>query len=174
MTHGTLSTYRNHECRCEPCKRANTRYCKWYRLTARVDVATGRPAAPRTVSADPVHAHLVALVASGWSLRDISRESAVAFGSVQGLHVGRLRRPRLATAARILALEPLRPVDVDPVVVERLTRCEDWRGVPRTDAERDAAIRAMDAAGMSRNEIAKRTHLNTRTMYAALRAEAVA
>lgn len=40
--HGTLSTYTNHGCRCEACKRANADYHRNLRRTRRAALAAGR------------------------------------------------------------------------------------------------------------------------------------
>lgn len=39
MKHGTLGAYKNHRCRCDPCKAANTAYMEEYRITLPVEVS---------------------------------------------------------------------------------------------------------------------------------------
>lgn len=178
MNHGTTAAYTMHACRCEPCRRANMRVKKAWRIRTRAD-SDDVASLPDNVDLEPVRAHVAALLASGWTRTQIAHETG---RSVQALYnvldrrdrYARPKRIRRSVAAELLAIDPLAPADFDEVVVERLVRADDWRGITRTAAERDAAIRALDAAGVSRNEIARRSHVNSTTMYAALRAEQVA
>lgn len=151
--HGQRARYLR-GCRCEPCRDAHRRYCKTYALTARVNYdrsgVRGQPLQPRRIPSGPVVAHLNALLASGWTKAAIVRE--VTGGPNTGGHIYRLLRgeqPRVlrSTAARILALEPLAPVEVDEVVVERLVSGADWRALSATRAEREAAVRAAARSG---------------------------
>lgn len=66
---------------------------------------------------------------------------------------------------------PARTRDIDPVLVDRFIRGEaHWKQL--TVAERVSVARRLDAAGISRNEIRRRTHLNTGTLRSAWPQEA--
>lgn len=169
MKHGTLTAYKNRGCRCDDCRRAAVRNVKQWRSRTQADLKSGVPAIPDLIDITPARAHYWRLRDSGWTVADIAGEVGLSSAHLSWLMGPANTRPRMlrSRASAILDLEPLTPVDIDPVVVDRLIEADDWRGIPRTAAERDAAIRALDACGMSRNEIARRSHVNTRTLYAA-------
>lgn len=165
--HGTRARYLR-GCTCDPCRNANRRYCKWYRLATRAETRRGprnsRPTEPMREPAAPVVAHIAALAASGWRQADIARETGIDSGYLSRLIGGQFRGVHRRNAAALLALEPLRPVDVDPVVVDRLVAgVTTWRNA--TKQERTEAARRMNAAGMPRSVIAARVAFNSRTLY---------
>ena len=139
--HGRIARY-NAGCRCDDCRKANRlRRQRW-------DLSTQWGAYPTFVDATPVRDHIAALKASGWTYADIGRELG---RGPRGIHHivarsgQRCPHVRRETAAAILALDPLEPVDLDPVVVERL--CANptaWRhGLAATRAERVAAAQRL-------------------------------
>lgn len=167
MNHGAATAVRN-GCACDLCRAYRTRAKKSWRLRTRTD-ANDKPTRPTRVPIDPVRAHVDALVASGWRKRDIADELGItqqAFWNL--LHFDRHGPKRWITAAyaaRILAVEPLEPVTVDDVAVERfIAGGMTWRELTRE--ERIEAARRMDARGISRNVIAERTRLRSETLYA--------
>lgn len=168
-THGTITAY-NKGCRCGDCRRANAVKKERWKLRTR------HGAAPVFVDAQPVIAHIEALKASGWTYRDVSREIGRhprAVAHILQWHNRGQRFVRRDTAAAILAIDPLEPVTFDTVLVDRFVNGEaDWRQL--TIDERCEAARRMDRAGISRNVIAERTHLNSRTLWAAFDAEEIA
>lgn len=145
--HGTRARYLR-GCTCDPCRNANRRYCKWYRLATRAETRRGpgnsRPTEPMREPAAPVVAHIAALAASGWRQADIAREAGIDSGYLSRLIGGQFRGVHRRNAAALLALEPLRPVDVDEVMVDRLTAGADWHDMPCTKAEREAAWLRID------------------------------
>ena len=156
--HGTNARYVTAGCRCERCTVAHRRYCKAWRR--RAGVVNGDKPTPRPVRVpiDGVRDHLMALLASGWTWTAISREASISF-SVIGRVFGRRAECVIpATASRILALEPLEPVTVDDVNIERLADgILDWTRA--TKDERIAAAALMDHRRVPRVEIESRTHL---------------
>lgn len=97
MSHGLRSTYVK-GCRCEQCRRANTRYAKWRGLDGVVQL----------VDATVTRQHLDALRAAGLGRREIARRSGVALTVINrliGIDSSRpARRVRPVTQARILAV----------------------------------------------------------------------
>lgn len=167
MNHGTTTGYKQ-GCRCAPCKAAASRYRKMYRYRAGEEKRNGVLVYPRpqTVPLDRVCAHLDTLVASGWRITDIAAEAGCGRNYLWNLRGGKLiKRIRLDTEARILAVQPLVPVLVDDVVVERfIAGALSWRDLTRE--ERIEAARRMDRRGISRTQIADRTGLRSETLYA--------
>lgn len=156
--HGTIGGYRNHGCRCEPCTKAQTRWSKGYRLRTRAD-RNGNPTVHSSVPAEPVRAHIAALVTSGWTLKGIARESGASFGAVQRIAAGHRRRVWMATAVAIADLEPFAPVLVDEIVVDRLIHTPVdgyWRDLGANRDERIAAAELADRAGVPRAHIERR------------------
>lgn len=166
MNHGTTTGYKQ-KCRCDACKAAASRYRKMYRYRAGEEKRNGVLVYPRpqTVPLDRVCAHLDALVASGWRITDIAAEAGCGRNYLWNLRGGKLiKRIRLDTEARILAVQPLVPVLVDDVVVERFIAGNlSWRDLTRE--ERIEAARRMDRRGISRTQIADRTGLRSETLY---------
>lgn len=141
MTHGRATTYRR-GCRCDDCTRAMMRDRKYHRL--RTSTTDGPTVNPVMVDAAPVAAHIRALVASGWPWRHLAAECGwTNHGRLSLIAQGKTRRVYRTTAARILAVEPLTPVVVDPVVVERLVAGADWRTIGATRQERIEAAELM-------------------------------
>ena len=141
MNHGTTTAYKQ-GCRCDDCRRAASRYRKMYRYRAGEEKRDGvlHYPRPQTVPIDRVVAHLAALTASGWRMTDIAAEAEVGRNYLWNIRAGKLiKRVRLDTEARILAVQPLEPVDLDPVVVDRLIAGADWRSIGATRTERIAA-----------------------------------
>lgn len=138
--HGTRARYLR-GCRCEPCGDAHRRYTKAYKHRTKAHPLTGVPAIPTRVDVQPIRAHIDALLASGWTKAQIQREAGLTSSHVSHISLGHYPTTNRRIAARILALEPLRPVDVDPVVVERLLASPDviWRTIGATRPERIAA-----------------------------------
>lgn len=135
--HGTRDTYTFHACRCDECRRAQMRAVKAYRIATRAD-DRGRPRVHLTVDAAPAREHVAELRASGWTLAEIARELGVGPDAIwQNINPTK-KRIRRERAAALLALQPLTPVDVDPVVVERLVASPDviWRSIGATRQER--------------------------------------
>jgi hypothetical protein len=91
------------------------------------------------VSAEPIRAHLADLLENGWTVRAITAELGLHRETVPKIIQGARSTVRSATAAALLSLEPLDPVDLDPVVVDRLVAGADWRTLGATRAERIAA-----------------------------------
>lgn len=153
--HGQRARYLR-GCRCQDCRRANARYLKAYRQ--RTSPERGRPTRPVRVAAAPVREHLAALLASGWCWRHVEAESGVNRGTLSRL--GRINQTvHRDVAARLLDLEPLAPVDLDPVVVDRLAHGADWRALSATRAERLAAYEAARRAGESGKSARRRLGL---------------
>lgn len=144
--HGQRARYLR-GCRCEPCRDAHRRYCKWYRLATRSETRRGPrnslPTEPMRVPPAPILGHLAALTASGWRQADIARETGIDSGYLSRLIAGQFRGVHRRNAAALLALAPLAPVEVDEVVVERLVAGADWRALSATRAEREAAWRTI-------------------------------
>jgi hypothetical protein len=142
--HGTRARYLR-GCRCDDCGAAHRRYCKRYKhLTAcrRRDGGTEGPTRPLRVDAEPVAAHVGALIASGLTVPQIARDAGIPDTTVYC--VARRRYPTVApgTARALMDVDPLPAPDpdyVDPVVVERLIDGADWREIGATRAERIAA-----------------------------------
>lgn len=146
-------------CRCEPCRDAHRRYSKAYKHRTKADPNTGVPAAPMRLDATPVREHVRALLASGWTKAAIQREAGLATSHCSHLLSGQYRTVHRRVAARLLDLEPLRPVELDPVVVERLVAGGDWRALSATRAERLAAYEAARRAGESGKSARRRLGL---------------
>jgi transcriptional regulator with XRE-family HTH domain len=140
VNHGTTTAYK-HGCRCDECAVEHYRYRKAYALRARERKIAGRAVitAPQTVPAADVIRHLWALVDSGWTMTQIAAELGMGRNHLWNIRAGKFARLRPATAARVLSLAPLEPVDLDPVVVDRLIAGADWRALGATRAERVAA-----------------------------------
>ena len=160
--HGTNARYVNDGCRCQPCTHAATISKKRYRMATGAG-KDGHPITPIQLPVEPIRDHVNTLVTSGWRLVDIAHEigrSQQAFHSLlwnTRATTGR-KTIRRDIAAAILALEPLEPVTVDDVNVERLADgLTDWTRV--TKDERIAAAALMDRRRVPRVEIARRTHL---------------
>lgn len=166
MNHGTTTAYKQ-GCRCDDCRRAASRYRKMYRYRAGEEKRDGvlHYPRPQTAPIDRVVAHLAALTASGWRMTDIAAEAEVGRNYLWNIRAGKLiKRVRLDTEARILAVQPLEPVDVDDVAVDRfIADGGDWHTLTR--AERVEAARRMDAAGVSRARIQERTGLRSSVLY---------
>lgn len=160
--HGTRARYLR-GCRCGACHDANRRYLKAYRVRTRAE--RGRPTQPVRVPAGPVREHLRALFTSGWQWRHVEAEAGVGGG-----HLSRLLRVYATChrdiAARILALEPLQPVEYDPVVVERLADGDQWRDLRATRPERLAAYELATGRGESGARAATRLGLAGRDIAA--------
>lgn len=137
MNHGTTTAYKR-GCRCDACATAHYRYRKGYALRAR-ERGCGITV-PQTVAPDEAIEHLWALVRSGWRMTDIAAEAGMGRNHLWNIRAGRFARIQLATAGRILAIDPL-PADVGPdeVVVDRLVSGADWRAIGATREERIAA-----------------------------------
>lgn len=102
--HGTLSGYRNLNCRCEPCREAQYRWRKRNRVIGST-----------LVDASPVKAHIRLLVDNGWTRAEISRCAHVSPGLVKWLADDDTRRRTHADKAeRILALTPNRSRASEP------------------------------------------------------------
>lgn len=155
MTHGTRAGYLR-GCRCEDCADAHYRYTKAYKHRVKADPQSGVPARPVRVPSGPVREHIAALRASGWTLAMIEREAPTSKSQAAHLARGDYPSVRRDIAARILALEPLTPVDMDEVVVNRLVIGEDWRRIRANRAERLAAFAQATAAGESRRSASMR------------------
>lgn len=163
--HGTVARYCA-GCRCKPCDRANYRRQKRYRMATGAG-ADGKPQRPLTVDAGPVRAHIAVLVASGWTRTQIAAEVG---RTVFWLHaiVDRTRsktgrkRIRRDIADALLAIQPLAPVTVDEVVIDRLIRTPVdgyWRDLGANRDERIAAAELADRAGVPRAHIERRYSL---------------
>lgn len=138
--HGTRAAYLR-GCKCDDCRAAHTSYCKRYKHQAGVDTNRGadhHAKRPIRLPVGDLAEHIAALYASGWTQAAIAREADVSHATLRRLTRGQ-RRVHPSTAAALLALQPLTPVDVDPVVVERLVDGADWRAIGATRAERIAA-----------------------------------
>lgn len=162
MNHGTLTSYKNNGCRCDDCRRAAVRNVKRWRLRTKADLKTGVPAIPDLVDITAARNHYWALRASGHTVGDIALEIGLTTAHLSWLMGPANTRPRIRreTAARILALDPLEPVDVDTVVVDRLVAGADWRAIGATRAERIAAAELLDRRGTPRNDIERRLGLS--------------
>lgn len=139
--HATRARYLR-GCRCEPCRDAHRRYSKAYKHRVKADPSTGVPAAPMRLDATPVREHVRALLDSGWTKAAIQREAGLATSHCSHLLSGEYPTIHRRVAARLLDLEPLRPVEVDEVVVARLLDGAAWRDLNATRAERLAAFEA--------------------------------
>ena len=145
--HGTYSGYRNHGCRCDACDLNYRRSQKRYRIVAGRD-SRGNVLRAISVDADRVRDHIDALRDSGYpSLAAVAREAGVSRFAVERIAAGARRSVQRRVALAILALEPLQPVDLDPVVVDRLVAGADWRTIGATRAERIAAAERLDRTG---------------------------
>lgn len=156
--HGTATAYKNHGCRCEPCTRAGVRYSKAWRVATRT--VTGPPVQPMRVPLGPVVEHLRACLDSGWGYRALAREAGIASSQMSKMLRSRQASTHRDVAARIFDIAPLVPVEVDPVVVERLISAfpeRIWDDMGATRAERIAAAEQLDARGS-----ALRPHLKGR------------
>lgn len=166
--HGTTTGYRNRGCKCDRCLAAHRRAVTDWRIRSRAHqtkVDKDKPVIRQTVPAQPVVDHIAALRATGWTLEAIADESGVSSAAVARIARGERQRVRNATAAAVLAVQPLEPVTVDEVVVDRFIAGDgSWRDLTRD--ERIEAARRMDAAGVSRARIADRTGLRSETLYA--------
>ena len=146
-THGTRSMYVAQQCRCEPCRTANTTYHRNRQRALRRPDETWQPhAAPGDLAA-----LLVDLLNNGWSLRSLSHET--------GLSRSTLRRAlngtgpvRSSTARRLL--EP--------------TRCLPKRLLPGTHTQ--LVLEAFSNAGWSKAEVVRICELDR---YPRLRGERV-
>lgn len=151
--HGTVSGYRNHGCGCEPCRAAHRRAVKAWRVRSRAD-HNGVPSIRTTVDAAPVVAHLQRLAASGYTLREVSRETGVHRATVQRIAAGHRNRVHASVAVQLLALGPLPQAAnlIDSVVVDRLIDAfpdRIWDSMGATRLERIAAAELLDARGRS-------------------------
>lgn len=148
-THGKPATYAA-GCRCDACRRAAIRRQKLYRMQTGHD---GRNPPPRPILVDraPVVEHYDALKASGWRVHDIAEEVGVSAAHLSWTMTNtRHTKIRRDLADAVLAVEPLTPVDVDPVVVDRLVAAYParvWDTLGATRAERLAAAARLDALG---------------------------
>jgi len=107
VSHGTLTGYIIHKCRCRPCRAANNGY------SARVRRLRAYGRWQPLVDAQPVREHLRLLAAHGIGARRAARLAGVPTTTIQRLLHGSTnpprpptRRMRPAAAARILALRP--------------------------------------------------------------------
>lgn len=101
MTHGTVSGYVHHKCRCDDCRQAYRRYMK--RL--RHEQFTGAPSRrDRLVGTQPARDHVARLMADGWSFNGITKTAG--YRSRNSLRsVLDAERCRPETLARILAVQ---------------------------------------------------------------------
>ena len=160
MNHGTSARYDN-GCRCTDCRQGNNRRVKLWNLR------TGHGTRPIRVPIAPARDHVMRLRATGWTLREIADEAGVSFHTVKAITANTAAKKYLTrdVATRVLAIDPLEPVAVDDVAVERfIAGGMDWRQLTRE--ERIEAARRMDRRGISRNVIAERTRLRSETLYA--------
>lgn len=131
--HGRRSAYVK-GCRCEPCRRANTRYAKWREVSGNVQL----------VDSTEVRQHIERLRAAGMGSREIASRSGVARTVVErliGWDVSRpAKRVRPVTARRILA--------VDAVTLADGARIDSMGTLRR--------LRALVAVGWTQTEIARR------------------
>lgn len=137
MTHDSATYDRG--CRCPQCRRANaTRVALWQHRTR-------YGAVPVRVPIGPVRDHVIRLRATGWTLREIASEADISFHTVKAVTANTVVKKYVTreVADRILAVEPLTPVTVDPVVVERLVAGADWRAIGATRQERIEAAERM-------------------------------
>lgn len=140
LKHGTPTAYKNHGCRCEPCTAAACRYAKRWRYATRT--SSGAAVQPLRVPAGPVADHVRACLDSGWGYRELAREAGVDSSRISRLLRGLHRGIHRDVAARFLAIEPLAPVDLDEVVVDRLIHAYPdsiWKTIGATRRERIAA-----------------------------------
>ena len=133
--HGSRRGYAT-GCRCFPCRMANNRYL----------VAHARGERAR-IPASEVAAHLKALVASGWTRRDIADEAGVGATTPWTIMSGRVASVNSRTAAALLSVAPLGgTVTLDS---QPLTDAVLARGVPLTqildDSERRLFYRARES-----------------------------
>ena len=169
MNHGTATTARS-GCACDACRAYRTKAKKLWRYRTRVDSAD-KATRPTYMPVEILRDHVDRLVASGWRKVDIAREAGYSQSGLWNLmHFDRHGQPKRYVyrdkAAPVLALQPLEPVDVDDVLVERFIQGRaDWQQLTAT--ERKAAAVLMDRRGVSRAEIERMTHLNTKALYGA-------
>lgn len=159
--HGTITGYRNRGCTCDACLAAHRRAVKSYRVRTRAD-RRGSPSIRATVPAAPVRAHLAALVASGYTLRQVATETGASRAAVQRIAAGDRTRVSSRIATLVFMLEPLPDLTgyVDPVTVDRLVAAypdQVWRGLGATREERIEAAYRLDGMGHQ-----ARTHLTRR------------
>lgn len=149
MNHGIRATYAC-GCRCPDCTAANSVYVKRYKFLARPDYKTGVPSNPLRTPSGPVADHIDRLIRSGWTVSAIAAEAGLGRTHVSNIKGRYFRSLRRDFAAAILAIQPLEPVDHDPVVVDRLVAMYPngtWRDVggrEATIAERHAALQRLD------------------------------
>lgn len=135
MTHDSAAYDRG--CRCLDCRRANaTRVALWQHRTRYGTI-------PVRVPIGPVRDHVMRLRATGWTLNEIAHEAGISFHTVKAVTANTAVKKYVTreVADRVCAVQPLAPVDVDPVVVERLLASPDviWRTIGATRSERIAA-----------------------------------
>lgn len=135
MTHGTVTAYRNHGCRCRACRVAANRYQKSLRYETSVR-------GPRLVDASPVHDRIHQLRAAGYTWADIA--AAFGYSGTPVVHrLCRQSRVRRSTLERILNVHPDRNAGRGMV---------DATGTRRR-------LQALARAGWSLAEISRRTGL---------------
>lgn len=101
--HGTHAAYVLDQCKCQPCRAANTRYERHRRR----QIAYGRWIS--YIDAEPARAHVRALQAAGMGLKGIAKEAGVGGGVMTSLMYGKGTRPpskriRPQTAEKILSV----------------------------------------------------------------------
>ena len=145
-THGKAGTYAS-GCRCEACTHGSMVTQKRYRMATGAN-GRGRTPNPLLVDRGEAVAHWRALRASGWRADDLAAELGMSRSLLSWTMTNtRHTKIRRTTADAILALEPLRAVAVDDVVVHRLVvgfPDADWRALGATRDERLAAFERMD------------------------------
>ena len=139
MKHGTVSGYCHFGCRCDDCRRAAIQRQERYRYRV---MRFG----PDRVPAEPVLDHIERLHESGWRYAHIADEIGMDRMNFRRLRVNRRPLVTRRIADAVLALAPLEPVDVDPIVVDRLVAGADWRAIGATMAERLEAASRLSGA----------------------------
>jgi hypothetical protein len=104
--HGTVAAW-SAGCRCRSCRKARYRYARaWWSAK---NILRGAEARWK-VDARPVAAHLEALRAAGWRLRDVAAVSGVPYATLLSIRKADRRgagpRCMSTTAERVLALDP--------------------------------------------------------------------
>lgn len=122
LTHGTLDTYKNHACRCEPCRTNYGRYNKRREYLAQ----TGRPL---RVSALGTHRRIRALMALGYGLPRLAAELGIATGNLSKKftqpYVQRATHERVAELYERLAMAPL-PTGWSAERTRNIGRARHW------------------------------------------------